>query len=164
MEAQGSCASADEVVTLASQERPMTPSCRRDLGFLLGVLLREYHQSVAGLLADIPAGARGFQLLLAAGEGVGRNQATLAAQLGLDRTVVTYLIDELVDAGLVERRPDPSDRRARLIALTTTGQETLQRLSSQLRQLERNVFKALDDQEMQQLTGLLDRAGATWIS
>ena len=43
-------------------------------------------------------------------------------------------------------------------------QQTLQRLSSELRQLERNVFKALDDQEMQQLTGLLDRAGASWIS
>jgi DNA-binding MarR family transcriptional regulator len=131
---------------------------------LLGVLLREYHQSVAGALAEIPAGARGFQLMLAAGEGAGRNQATLAAQLGLDRTVTTYLLDELVDAGLVERRPDPTDRRARLIALTGTGQDTLHRLSVHLRELERSVFKALDDQEIQQLTGLLDRAGSAWIS
>jgi DNA-binding MarR family transcriptional regulator len=101
--------------------------------------------------------------MLAAGEGAGRNQATLAAQLGLDRTVTTYLLDELVDAGLVERRPDPSDRRARLIALTDTGMDTVRRLSVQIRELERSVFKALDDREMQQLTGLLDRAGSAWI-
>ena len=163
MEARGACDSALDSVTVGSQQ-PLAPSCRRDLGFLLGVLLREYHQSVAGVLADIPAGARGFQLLLAAGEGAGRNQATLAAQLGLDRTVMTYLLDELVDAGLVERRPDPSDRRARLISLTGTGEDTLHRLGAQMRELERSVFKALDDEEMRQLTGLLDRAGAIWIS
>jgi DNA-binding MarR family transcriptional regulator len=126
-------------------------------------LLREYNQAVAGVLAEIPAGPRGFQVMLAAGEGGGRNQATLAAQLGLDRTVMTYLLDELVDAGLVERRPDPSDRRARLVALTEDGEDTMHRLTGQLRDLERSVFKALDDQEVDQLRDFLDRAGAAWM-
>jgi MarR family transcriptional regulator, transcriptional regulator for hemolysin len=49
------------------------------------------------------------------------SQAALAARLGIDRTVMTYLLDDLVTAGLVERRQDPGDRRTRSVAATEHG-------------------------------------------
>jgi len=51
-------------------------------------------------------------VLVAAARGNARNQLALAQQLGVDRTVMTYLIDDLERAGYVERRPDPADRRS----------------------------------------------------
>ena len=50
--------------------------------------------------------------LAAAVQDVAGNQGTLGQQLGIDRTVLTYLIDDLESLGLVERRPDPADRHA----------------------------------------------------
>ncbi len=37
---------------------------------------------------------------------------------------MTYLLDDLEAAGLIERRPDPSDRRARRLAATPHGRDT----------------------------------------
>ena len=49
------------------------------------------------------------------------SQLALAQHLGIDRTVMTYLLDDLEAAGLIERRPDPADRRARRVVATRTG-------------------------------------------
>ncbi|MFK0044612.1 MarR family transcriptional regulator [Streptomyces sp. NPDC090741] len=48
----------------------------------------------------------------------------MATYLGIDRTVMTYLIDDLVTAGLVERRLNPADRRQRKI-VTAPGVDAL---------------------------------------
>jgi DNA-binding MarR family transcriptional regulator len=48
-------------------------------------------------------------------------QAEVARRLMVTAPVVTRLASTLVDAGLVERRPDPGDKRAVLLSLTPTG-------------------------------------------
>jgi len=45
----------------------------------------------------------------------------LAAKLGIDAPYATLVVDELERQGLVERRPHPTDRRAKLVATTTRG-------------------------------------------
>ena len=67
-------------------------------------------------------GARGYLVLAVAGQGEPKSQLALAQHLGVDRTAMTYLLDDLEAAGLVERRPDPADRRARRVTLTDAGQ------------------------------------------
>lgn len=47
--------------------------------------------------------------------------ADLGREIGLDRTTVTRRADRLERAGLLERRPDPADGRATLLALTEDG-------------------------------------------
>ena len=49
----------------------------------------------------------------------------LAARAVLSRTRVSRVVSELEDDGLVERVPDPSDGRATLASITTTGQAAL---------------------------------------
>jgi DNA-binding MarR family transcriptional regulator len=132
-------------------------SVEADLGWALGVVFRRYAKRSAEALDDLPGGPRGYQVLATAcGEGPKR-QLELAGQLGVDRTVMTYLLDDLEKAGLVERRPDPSDRRARLIAPTQKGRETLCDLERSLQAAEEEVLGSLDDGERTVFRMLLQR-------
>src|SRR5512143_2011426 len=53
------------------------------------------------------------------------SQLEAAQRLSIDRTTMVDLLDELDAKGLVERRPDPADRRRNIVALTETGRQTL---------------------------------------
>jgi DNA-binding MarR family transcriptional regulator len=50
-----------------------------------------------------------------------RTQAALAEAIGADKTRIIPTLDELQEQGYIERRPDPDDRRARLLAITPSG-------------------------------------------
>jgi hypothetical protein len=57
---------------------------------------------------------------------------------------MTYLIDGLEAAKLIERRPDPADRRARRIVATQLGTELLATLDDRLRAAEAHLLAPLD--------------------
>jgi DNA-binding MarR family transcriptional regulator len=127
-----------------------------DLGWALGVVFRQYAKAAAAALEGLPGGPRGYQVLATSAEGPKR-QLDLAAQLGVDRTVMTYLLDDLEKAGLVQRRPDPADRRARLIAPTDDGFEALCDLERRLRATEDEMLGILDESERSSFRMLLQR-------
>lgn len=131
-----------------------------DLGQALGALLRRYLDSARTVVDELPGGPRGFQILTIAAEGVCSNQATIALRLGIDRTVMTYLVDDLEKAGMVTRRPDPADRRARQVVLTTKGDRTLDSASARIREVERDVLRGLSDDEAEVFRSLLARVTA----
>jgi DNA-binding MarR family transcriptional regulator len=118
-----------------------------DLGWALGVVFRSYVKAAGAAFADVPAGPRGYQVLAAAARGEPGSQLALAQHLGVDRTVMTYLLDDLERAGLIERRPDPADRRARRIVATAHGRELLDDLDARLRAAEHQVLAALGTQD-----------------
>ncbi|WP_435642768.1 MarR family transcriptional regulator [Streptomyces sp. H49] len=64
------------------------------------------------------------------------NQSQPAGYLGIDRSVLPYVIDDLVKTGLVERQPDPADRRARKAVATQPGIETLRALQNKITSAE----------------------------
>jgi DNA-binding MarR family transcriptional regulator len=108
------------------------------------VVFRGYVKATHEALADLPGGPRGYQVLAAAaGDGHG-SQLALAQHLGVDRTVMTYLLDDLEAARLIERRPDPADRRARRIVATPDGRSCLTRLDERLRAAEEQLLSGLD--------------------
>jgi DNA-binding MarR family transcriptional regulator len=116
-----------------------------DLGWSLGVLSRLYGKAVSAIFAEMPGGPRGYQVLAAAARDEHGSQLALAQHLGVDRTVMTYLLDSLAEAGLIERRPDPADRRARRIVATARGRAVLDELGGQLRAAEDQLLAGLDD-------------------
>jgi DNA-binding MarR family transcriptional regulator len=115
-----------------------------DLGWGLGVVLRAYAKAALTAVADLPGGPRGYQILSAAAQGAVGSQLALAQHLGVDRTVMTYLLDDLEAARLIERRPDPADRRARRIVATQLGIELLGTLNERLRAAEAHLLAPLD--------------------
>lgn len=128
-----------------------------DLGWALGVVFRRYAKSAAAALEDVPGGPRGYQVLATANTEGPKRQLDLAAQLGVDRTVMTYLLDDLEKAELVQRQPDPADRRARLIMSTELGRDTLCDLEARLEAAEHEVLGSLTESERQLFRTLLQR-------
>jgi DNA-binding MarR family transcriptional regulator len=67
------------------------------------------------------------------------------------------LVDELEQRGLVERRPDPADRRVRALFLTKKGRETLARGREIAKQHERQLTRGMPAADRKRLTELLQK-------
>ncbi|GDY32877.1 MarR family winged helix-turn-helix transcriptional regulator [Gandjariella thermophila] len=141
----------------AATEAASCAAVQADLGWALGVVFRGYLKAANAAVADLPGGPRGYQVLAAAAHDQPRSQLKLAQQLGVDRTVMTYLVDDLEKAGLVERHPDPADRRARRLSATDAGKDLLCRLDERLRRAEDHLLSALDSADRDMLRTLLQR-------
>ncbi|MFV9454783.1 MarR family winged helix-turn-helix transcriptional regulator [Rhodococcus sp. NM-2] len=128
-----------------------------DLGWSVAMLMRDYKTLVEPVVADLPRGSRGFQLLYTVARKRIRTQVQLADYLGVDRSVIPYVIDDLVDAGLVDRQPDPADRRVRTVVVTAAGSERLQQLEARIAEAETIVLGALAAGEQEQFRSLLSR-------
>jgi DNA-binding MarR family transcriptional regulator len=74
---------------------------------------------------------------------------------------MTNRVDRLEGRGLVERLPDPRDRRGVLVRLTARGRETVDGALAGLLELERPLLGALGDEERDQLAGLLRKLAAS---
>jgi DNA-binding MarR family transcriptional regulator len=68
---------------------------------------------------------------------------------------VTTLVDALEEDDLVERRPDPNDRRSTLVHLTDRGRERLQEMVEARRTAAGELLSALTDEEQLQMRTLL---------
>jgi DNA-binding MarR family transcriptional regulator len=122
-------------------------SVEQSLGWALRTVLRCYARHAAAALADLPGGPRGHHVLAASADEQPITQAALGRRVGVDRSVMTYLVDDLVEAGLVERRPDPDDRRARRIAITAAGRTRLALLEARLGQVDEHLLATLQEPE-----------------
>lgn len=154
------CCKADEWFRLGSVSNESThdgDSAGENFGWTLGVLIRNYQNATAEVTAEFPHGPRGYQVMVAVIDGSLPNQLALATHLGIDRTVMTYLIDDFVKAGLVERQLNPADRRARIVVATPKGRSELADLERRVREVESRVLGALDQQEQDVFRGLLRR-------
>jgi DNA-binding MarR family transcriptional regulator len=81
----------------------------------------------------------------------------LAELLRIARRSATSLVDELAERGLVERLPDPADRRAVTVAVTPAGGALLDQLAQRRREAAGDLTSALDGGELRTLRDLLRR-------
>jgi DNA-binding MarR family transcriptional regulator len=70
------------------------------------------------------------------------------------------LVDELEAAGLVARRPDPADRRARIVEPTPAGRRTLRAARADIRRAEDELLAALSPGERDSLRAQLRAVAA----
>ncbi|PZG23801.1 MarR family transcriptional regulator [Micromonospora craterilacus] len=104
-------------------------------------------------------GARGYHYrLLATLEEFGpASQAALGRRSGIHLSDMVAAINELTDRKLVERAPDPADRRCNIISLTAAGKRQLRRLEKRLAETQDELLAPLSPEERQRLTELLSR-------
>ena len=114
-----------------------------DLGWGLAVVFRAYVKAADAATEGVPGGHRGYQVLCAAARDEPGSQAAMAQRLGIDRTVMTYLLDDLEAARLVERQPDPADRRSRRVVATAHGREVLADLDTRFARAEQHLLAGL---------------------
>jgi len=142
----------------AQPRPPASAGSEDDFGRALGVLLRSYRELVSQALGDFPHGPRGYQTLFEVVRGQQPSQLALAGRLGIDRTVMTYLLDDLEAAGLVRRESNPADRRQRRIVATAKGQQALAAVCAHVTDAENATLAALDAHERELFRRLLIKA------
>jgi MarR family transcriptional regulator for hemolysin len=81
----------------------------------------------------------------------GLKQSELAEILDLQPITLTRLLDRLAEHGLIERRPDPNDRRANRLYLTPAARPLLDRLERLGNELMGTVLEGLDRQTIERL-------------
>lgn len=84
-------------------------------------------------------------------------QKDLADQCALDKTTMVVTMDALEQAGLAERRPSPTDRRARIIAVTDKGAEVSRQSDAIIAGVYADVLSSLPDGEREPFVGALQR-------
>lgn len=96
-----------------------------------------------------------FGLLSALGEHGLVSQQQLSRVMGVDPRNAVPIIDELEKGKLIERRPDPHDRRRYNVTLTQTGRRMMLRLRRDGAELEEEMLKGLSNEERASLHELL---------
>jgi DNA-binding MarR family transcriptional regulator len=88
------------------------------------------------------------------------SMSELASMLGIDRPNATVLVDDLEKQGLVERRPHPTDRRAKLVETTAKGKQLARRADAILA-TPPAALSALEDEDLAALQRILERLRAS---
>lgn len=118
-----------------------------ELGWGLGVASTEFRRWATEAVAVVPGGLRGYLILAAIAEDRPPSQLALAQSLGFDKSAMTALLDGLETAKLLDRLPDPSDRRARQLVITPAGIDALTQARLRLDVAEQRLLSPLDDSE-----------------
>lgn len=86
----------------------------------------------------------------------GENQGFYAEQLEVEPISLTRMIDRMEEAGLLERRRDPADRRAWLLFLTDRSRQLIDQVRDCLTGLEDEMLTGLDATQREALAGMLE--------
>jgi MarR family transcriptional regulator for hemolysin len=90
------------------------------------------------------------------GKGQGVRPSAVAERLDIEHSSLVRIIDQLIDAGLVERHDDPDDRRAKLLFLTAEGKKRSQQLERALSSFRRTLFKDIGKDDIDASQRMLD--------
>ncbi|WP_067828282.1 MarR family winged helix-turn-helix transcriptional regulator [Nocardia inohanensis] len=81
--------------------------------------------------------------------------SALAGHLGIVPRSATTVVDGLAAAGLVDRAPDPANRRSTLVTPTTAGRKTVEQMSAARRAAAAEIFAPLSREQRETLRDLL---------
>jgi len=95
--------------------------------------------------AGYPLAAQDFGILYRLGESGSMTQVEIAAMLMRDKTTVTRRLDALVKKRVIERNPDPDDRRCFRIALTDEGKQALATMKPLVSQFQTELLSDIPE-------------------
>jgi MarR family transcriptional regulator for hemolysin len=118
------------------------PKVEVDLMFLLGQASHALETELTAKLQALGVSPRAH-CVLAHARGGELTQSQVAEQCALDKTTMVVTMDELERAGLAERRPSSTDRRARIIAVTEAGEAIVREADAIVAEIYGEVLAAL---------------------
>ena len=127
-----------------------------NLCWLLSTAAHSLTTEMTRAMEGLGVSPRGFSVLTTALSGA-YSQTELARMVGLDKTTMVVTLDELEAAGLAERRPSPSDRRARVIAVTDAGERKVREAEAISARTNEDILGVLDPDEREAFMAALTR-------
>jgi DNA-binding MarR family transcriptional regulator len=115
-------------------------SNRADLAAMMYPLSRALIAAELPILRAHEISMWGYAVLNALVEQPIRTQSALAQAIGADKTRIIGTLDELQGRDLIERTPDPDDRRARQLALTDAGRAVHEAVQSDIQRGEERLL------------------------
>jgi MarR family transcriptional regulator for hemolysin len=134
-----------------------------DLAFLLAQASHALTTELTVRLAEVDITPRSHCVLSKALTGE-LTQIRLAEMCALDKTTMVVTLDALEKAGLAERRPSSTDRRARIVAVTEAGAQVVERADAIIGQVYDDVLSALPPGEREGFVAGLTRLAAGRLS
>ncbi len=127
------------------------------LGYLLSRLGGKARVITDAALNPLGMTARTLGVLALIEHRPGLRQVLVSEQMGFDRTSTSQLIDELAEAGLVERAIDDRDRRSHALRLTGKGRKKLATATAAGKRAEAEFARALNQSQVAELKQLLTK-------
>ncbi|MET8652022.1 MarR family winged helix-turn-helix transcriptional regulator [Nocardia aurea] len=122
------------------------PDVRRpDLAAMIAPLGRALMNAELPILRRHGLTMWGYAVLLGLDAEPVYTQAALAKAIGADKTRVIGVLDELQRGDLIERRPDPADRRVNLISITEAGRTLRDRAQREIQDREEALLATLPE-------------------
>jgi MarR family transcriptional regulator for hemolysin len=120
-----------------------------ELGLLVARLARVWRRKAdQALAAHGLSEATSHPLLILSRAGTFVRQGVLADEMGIEGPSLVRLIDLLQAEGLVERREDPTDRRAKTLHITLLGQDKVEQINHVLRRVRADLLADVSDDEL----------------
>jgi DNA-binding MarR family transcriptional regulator len=141
-------------------EPPVADQAPRSVGFLISQLGFFSSKGFMEALEPVGIGPREFLLMRFVQAAPGQSQQALAERLGVPASRMVAVVDHLEEASLVERRPDPADRRVRGLYLTRKGRGALERAAKIAIDYETRLCAGINREEREQLIDLLQKLQA----
>jgi len=127
------------------------------IGRLLYLTHRTVHEELDRRLSQHGASLWNWVLLKEAAHAEGASQRELAQHMGIEPPTLVRQLDKLAEDGLVERRPDPDDRRVVRVDVTPAGLERLQELHVVVHELDAELRGILTKRDVEVLSRALPR-------
>jgi DNA-binding MarR family transcriptional regulator len=127
------------------------------LAFLLSQVGIHASRQFAERIATVGLNPPLFRVLNLVDAAEGRSQQAIGQAIEVPASRMVAIVDELEQRGLVERRPDPADRRVRALYLTPEGKQTLARGRKIAKQHEDELTRGLAPVDRQRLLDLLQK-------
>jgi DNA-binding MarR family transcriptional regulator len=141
-------------------EPPVAEQPPRSVGFLISQLGFFSSRGFMEALEPVGIDPREFLLMRFVATSEGQSQQALAERLAVPASRMVALVDKLEEGGLVERRPNPQDRRIRGLHLTRKGRAALERAGKVAIDYETRLCAGINREEREQLIDLLQKLQA----
>lgn len=141
------------------------PAERRILGQLVARVARFWRRAIDQTLAEKGLSqATALPLLVLARLGGELRQGVIAEELGLEGPSLVRIVDMLLADGLVSRREDPADRRAKLLSLTERGAAQVEQIEAAVDALRDRFLQDVSEDELAAMVRGLSKLEAALVS
>ncbi|QCH23754.1 Transcriptional regulator SlyA [Mycobacteroides salmoniphilum] len=123
------------------------PGSRPDLAALMVPLGRSLMRAELPLLEAHGVTMWAYAVLTALRDNEASSQASLADAIGADRTRIIAVLDDLQDRKMINRQPDPSDRRSNLLSLTAGGRKAVTAVQKAIQDNEKRILAGVSSED-----------------